>query len=114
MEIHKKGETSPVRKCSAHNCPGLAHGWLRMNIPAVGDPAAPALQLPVHLFMCPLHFKLASAKDFQTDEWRAQMLVVLKNRGATAVPDFDAAFLDIVPFDQDNGIAQAEVPHGNA
>ncbi len=80
-----------------------------MNVPSV-DPKDPPLQLPVPLFMCPLHFNLATAQDFITEEWQQQMLTVLKNRGATAVPDFSKAFLDISPFDQSNGITAGPAP----
>lgn len=109
VTITKKGETSRVHKCSAHGCPKLAQGWLRMNVPSV-NPDDPPLQLPVPLFMCPVHFQLATAQDFMTPEWQQQMLVVLKNRGATAVPDFSKAFLDIAPFDQNNGVTQGPAP----
>ncbi len=110
VTIRKQGETSPVHKCTAHGCKGLARGALRMNIPAV-DPEHPALQLPVPLLLCDNHASLlATAQDFMTTEWQQRMLVVLKNRGAIAVPDFTKAWLDVVPFDQQNGITAGPVP----
>lgn len=109
VEIRKQGETSPVHKCTAHGCKALARGALRMNIPAV-DPDHPALQLPVPLLLCDNHVLLATAQDFMTTEWQQQMLVVLKNRGAVAVPDFTKAWLDLVPFDQQNAISAGAPP----
>lgn len=84
-----------------------------MNIPAAGDPdhKLPPLQLQVPLFLCANHFKEAAAQDFQTREWREQMRAVLERRGALVVPDFENAWLDIVPFDKP---IVDDPPHGTA
>lgn len=114
--IRTLGPTSLVRKCNRHGCPLMVHGFLVMLIPAAGKDAAksPPLRLPVPLFLCNKHKGEASAQDFQTPEWRKQMRDVLNVRGATVVPDFENAWLDIQPFELGNEIGEGEAAHGSA
>lgn len=91
-----------LRYCDRHGCPIRANGMLRMNIPPIGyekDDVEP-LQLPVPLCLCDFHAKEAKALDFQTTEWCGDVRRVLKNRGSDLSPDFENAWLDVVPFGQ--------------
>lgn len=111
--IHNLGPTSSVRLCDRHGCPSNAHGLLRLNIPSASDKKDPPLQLLVPLALCTAHAKDAVPQAFMPLEWKTKMRDVLKARGATAVPDFENAWLDLAPFNADP-VAEGMAALGNA
>lgn len=110
VELHHLGPTSLLRFCNRHGCPSHAIGMLRLNIPAAGDPERklPPLQLPVPLLLCRRHADEATPSAFMPREWRDEMRQVLNARGAKVSPDFENAWLDVVPFGETDADASSQ------
>jgi len=103
----KKGAATSLRPCLRKGCPKFAHGVLTLNVPPMTVPIEANLHIRfiVGIEVCDDHLKDADPQRFMTPAWRTAVRKQLEIQKAAADPDFERAFLNLMPLDAPEYIA---------